>query len=420
MPIDPPQARLLLVDDDATVIRTMSRMLDGFGHLRFASSGWDALAIAREWRPDLVLLDVEMPGLSGLDVCELFRADPRLATVPLLMVTSHQAQSLGAMARAHGAVGLITKPMAAAALQAQVRAVLRGGAPAPAAASAPPTPEPTRASRGDRAESADAPAWPPAAHGERLAMSFFAHEVGNALNGLLGQAELMHLDRTQALPPAQAQRLTRLLEAGRTVRQLLRDIVELGALGSGRLPLRLEALDADRCVDDAAAAVAALARMAGVPLRTTGAPLRPAAAGAAAAAGRAQVLADAARLQQCLVNLLSNAIKYNRPGGGVRVRVVRGTGWVRIAVRDNGIGLSEQQMKHLFEPFNRLGRERGVATGSGLGLVITRSLLQAMDGRLVVRSRAGRGSCFAIELPQAPAAPAGPPRTTAPPLASAA
>jgi signal transduction histidine kinase len=113
------------------------------------------------------------------------------------------------------------------------------------------------------------------------------------------------------------------------------------------------------------------------------------------------ILADADRLHQCLVNLLTNGVKYNRRGGTVRIDLQGDARQVVIAVRDNGLGMSPQQRERLFEPFNRLGRERAVMPGAGLGLVITRQLVEAMNGQLRVESEPDSGSCFMIVLPTA-------------------
>jgi len=115
-----------------------------------------------------------------------------------------------------------------------------------------------------------------------------------------------------------------------------------------------------------------------------------------------RIITDAARLHQCLVNLLTNAIKYNRPNGSVRVEVRRNGPDATVMVRDDGLGMDELQRQHLFEPFNRLGRQHAAMPGAGLGLVITRQLVEAMGGQLRVESEAGLGSCFSIIVPCAP------------------
>jgi CheY-like chemotaxis protein/anti-sigma regulatory factor (Ser/Thr protein kinase) len=110
--------------------------------------------------------------------------------------------------------------------------------------------------------------------------------------------------------------------------------------------------------------------------------------------------ADADRLAQVTTNLLSNAVKYNRPRGRVDVSVQALSGEVRIEVRDTGLGMNEMQLSQLFQPFNRLGAERTRTEGTGLGLVITRNLVELMGGRLQVNSEPGRGTVMSVVLPQ--------------------
>ena len=109
--------------------------------------------------------------------------------------------------------------------------------------------------------------------------------------------------------------------------------------------------------------------------------------------------ADARRLQQCVHNLVSNAIKDGRPDGCIAVAVRAQGAEVLIEVRDDGSGLSDEQLAHLFEPYNRLGREGGSSPGTGLGLLLTRELALAMGGQLEVESVVGAGSCFTLRFP---------------------
>jgi diguanylate cyclase (GGDEF)-like protein len=113
---------ILIVDDDPIVVRVVGNMLAEFSPLRFATSGADALLLARRAVPDLVVLDVEMPGLDGFEVCKAFKADPLLAAVPIIFLTSHQSVELEAKGLKLGAVDFITKPPHAALVLARVRA----------------------------------------------------------------------------------------------------------------------------------------------------------------------------------------------------------------------------------------------------------------------------------------------------------
>ena len=226
-----------------------------------------------------------------------------------------------------------------------------------------------------------------------LMMSYIAHEIGNPLNCLLGFAQLMAGDAQHPLAPEQAQRLEHIVSSGQQLEGLMRGVMDLGRFEVGELTIDLQQFDAAVCVKDAAAAVSELARQAGVTLSPL--PVSPS----------LRLTADADRLHQCLLNLLTNAIKYNRSGGWARIEVSGDAREVAIAVRDNGLGMDAAQRQHLFEPFNRLGRQQ-VAPGSGLGLVITRQLVEAMHGQLRVGSESGQGSCFTITLPGALAAAA--------------
>jgi two-component system, cell cycle response regulator len=121
----PVQPRLLLVDDDPAMIRIIGEMLAEFPNQRFAMSGEAALSLARESTPDLILLDANLPNMTGFDVCELLKKDARLARVPVIFVTSHDAPALEVDAFRMGAADYVIKPLIAARLQARVRAQLR-------------------------------------------------------------------------------------------------------------------------------------------------------------------------------------------------------------------------------------------------------------------------------------------------------
>jgi CheY-like chemotaxis protein len=111
------------------------------------------------------------------------------------------------------------------------------------------------------------------------------------------------------------------------------------------------------------------------------------------------VRADRTRLKQVLLNLLANAIKYNHPGGKVQLRCRVDGDQVQLEVHDTGPGLSVEQQSRLFQPFERLGAERGAIEGSGIGLLLSRQLVEAMSGRIGLDSVVGRGSVFWLRLP---------------------
>ncbi|MBI3349849.1 MAG: response regulator [Burkholderiales bacterium] len=118
-------ARLLLVDDDPGMIQALGRLLSGYSQLRFATDGQQALALAQSWQPELVLLDAEMPGIDGFEVCRRLKADPLLADVPVIFVTQHTDARVEATVFELGAADFIAKPVAGPALRARVAMQLR-------------------------------------------------------------------------------------------------------------------------------------------------------------------------------------------------------------------------------------------------------------------------------------------------------
>ena len=215
-----------------------------------------------------------------------------------------------------------------------------------------------------------------------------AHELGNPLNAVLGFAQLLRMEMD--LDAKRAAWVDRIQRGGRAMQALIEDLLEFARSETGALKLNVSALSPAAAVEEALAAAAPDAAWAGVDLAALPWPGQP---------PLPNVQADPRRLQQCLHNLLSNAIKYNERGGRVVVSLCQpDNAHVRIDVRDTGLGMDSQQLAALFQPFNRLGRERSERPGTGLGLVITRQLVLAMGGQLDVSSTPGEGSCFSLTL----------------------
>lgn len=221
-------------------------------------------------------------------------------------------------------------------------------------------------------------------------VSRMSHELRTPLNAILGFTQLLR--ERFAREAAVVDQLGHVERAGWHLLAMVDDILDLSRLETGRLALDIGTVPLARAVDDAVALVQDAARRRQLALEVE--TIDPALG----------VRADSTRLQQVLLNLLSNAVKYNRHGGKVRVRLRREPGALGVAVEDTGTGLTPRQLEGLFEPFNRLGREKSATPGTGLGLVITRQLALAMDGRIDVRSEPGKGSVFTLWLPAAPEA----------------
>ena len=222
-----------------------------------------------------------------------------------------------------------------------------------------------------------------------------SHELRTPLNAVLGFAELLLLDPAVRQSASAGEQAQHIQNAGKHLLALVDEVLDLSSIESQGLRLRPEPVDAERMVAECLTLVGPLAARQGVLLETSrsdcGGPLG------------CRVQADRTRLRQVMANLLTNAVKYNRPGGRVGVDLRQAHDGIEIVVRDTGHGMSAQQIAHLFEPFNRLGREGSDVEGTGLGLFITRRLVHAMGGRLTAHSERDVGSSFVVALPRAAA-----------------
>lgn len=225
-------------------------------------------------------------------------------------------------------------------------------------------------------------------------MSRMSHELRTPLNAMLGYTQLMREDAVQAGDNAPLQHRLQVVEAaGWHLAAMINDILDLSRLQAGKLPLRLAPTPLAPLLEESLALHAAEAERLGIRLTP---PILP--------SGELWVRADATRLRQILGNLVSNAVKYGRPGGWVRIsaRQAGADQPVEIEVEDNGLGLSADQLAQLFEPFNRLGRDGSGTAGTGIGLVITRSLVELLGGTLRVDSQEHVGSRFTVQLVSSP------------------
>ena len=217
-------------------------------------------------------------------------------------------------------------------------------------------------------------------------LSSMSHELRTPLNAILGFAQLMDAG-TPEPTLAQKKNLGQILKAGWYLLELINEILDLAQIESNKLPMSLEPMSLTDVVRECQAMIdpLALARDIRVNFSNSEVPCF--------------VMADRTRVRQVLVNLLSNAIKYNKQGGTVELDYTATTAQrVRISIRDTGEGLTPDKLTQLFQPFNRLGKEAGVEEGTGIGLVVSKRLVELMGGTIGVESTVGAGSLFWIEL----------------------
>jgi signal transduction histidine kinase/response regulator RpfG family c-di-GMP phosphodiesterase len=218
-------------------------------------------------------------------------------------------------------------------------------------------------------------------------LSRMSHELRTPLNAILGFAQLLELEE---LHSKQRESVDQILKGGRHLLNLINEVLDIARIEAGRLSLSTEPILVSDAFESAVSLVEPLAAQRGITVSVG--PSRE---------SQSYVMADRQRLQQVLLNLLSNAIKYNREDGRVVIRcLLAAEGRRRIEVEDTGLGIAPDQLGLLFSPFERLGAAENGIEGTGIGLTLTKRIVEAMGGSIGVESQIERGSTFWVELPE--------------------
>ena len=217
-------------------------------------------------------------------------------------------------------------------------------------------------------------------------LSSMSHELRTPLNAILGFAQLID---SATPPPSVLQKLSidQILKAGWYLLRLINEILDLSMIESGKVSMSLESMSLSDILKDCQSMIEPQAELRGIKITFPQfeTPF--------------YIHADRTRVKKVIINLLSNAIKYNRPGGSVIVQCVENVeNKVCVSIKDSGVGMTPEQLEQLFQPFNRLGQEVGKEEGTGIGLVVTKQLVELMHGTMGVESSVGVGSIFWVEF----------------------
>lgn len=365
--LPPPQ--ILVVDDDKFIRVFVKAVLEPLNaEFSEAANGQDALRRIAEQRFDAVLLDINMPGIDGLEVCRQVRGHLRFQQLPIIIMTALDGQDVIVQAFDSGATDYVHKPIHQQELLARTQAVI--------------------ARR--QAEQALYYAKKEAEEANRAKSEFISsmsHELRTPLNSVLGFAQLMESDDEAPLHAEHQEYVKQILGAGWHLLRLINDILDLSKVEAGVLAMHPAPALANDLVQECLSFSQSLAADHGITLECRLDPADPV------------IYLDETRAKQVLVNLISNAIKYNRPLGSVMVEVAQPVPErVRISVADTGLGIPEEKMAELFQPFNRLGAELSEVEGSGIGLALTKRIVEHMQGRIGLESCVGSGSTFWVEF----------------------
>lgn len=220
-------------------------------------------------------------------------------------------------------------------------------------------------------------------------LSRMSHELRTPLNGILGFAQLLLMDQRHPLSDKQSEYIEHVLKAGNLLLELINEVLDLAKIESGRISLSIENIDPRTVINECTDMIETYAADQNIEISRTSNSLP-----------QFYVKGDFTRLKQVLSNLLSNAIKYNVTNGKVNLKSAPGPdGFWRYTVTDTGYGIEKENQELLFQPFNRLNAENTDIEGTGIGLTITKHLIEIMGGSIGVESTIGEGSTFWVDIP---------------------
>lgn len=222
-------------------------------------------------------------------------------------------------------------------------------------------------------------------------LSRMSHELRTPLNAVLGFAQLLNMNHEENLSETQKKNVSHILKGGNHLLLLVNDVLDLSRIEAGQFSMKMERVELSPLVDEAVRLVQPMAENSNIKIEN----LHP-------SENHLSVRADSTRIIQALINLLSNAIKYNCENGSVLVSQKKiSEEKVQVKIHDTGKGIPKDEQSKIFEPFLRLNLDNTTVDGVGIGLSITKKLIDLMDGSIYLVSEMGKGSCFTIELPLA-------------------
>jgi len=373
LPAVPPDDRghVLIVDDDPGDLQYIVRILREQGYVPHAATDANvALEFLRRELADLVLLDMHLPGMDGYEVCRRLKADERTRDVPVIFVSAENRTLDRVRAFAEGAVDYITKPFQPDEALARIRTHLSLRRLAA-----------RLAEEKERAEQASV------AKSEFLAS--MSHELRTPLNAILGYAQILKM--TGNLDPRQQRGVQAIHEAGDHLMRLISDLLDLARIEAGKMELAPSATSLSTVVRFVSHVIGVRAELKGLLFECRIEDELPPA-----------VLVDEKRLSQVLLNLLGNAVKFTREGKvTLHVQALPDSGGaarLRFAVEDTGSGIAAKDFPAIFRPFEQVGEAKSRAGGAGLGLAISRRIVQLMGSDIQLRSELGAGSRFWFDL----------------------
>lgn len=367
--------KILVVEDHDLLLLAIRDILEGEGYeVRTAIDGVDGLEQMQDFFPDLIIADISMPRMDGYRFFEEVHSHPEWVPIPFIFLTARAEREDRLRGKAMGAEDYIIKPFDPEELVVVV------------------------SSRIGRAQAIRAAAESEFEELKQQIVTVLSHELRTPLTSVYGYTELA-LEEAASLPAGDFQQfLGRIKKGADRLTRLVEDLMLVVRMDTGELDREFRLLGPSKqnlaaMIDRIVEAQAPSAQRQGVNLHTVISDDIP------------EVQVHEYFIADALSRLIDNAIKFSRnKGGDVTVSLAPNGDWVEISVQDKGVGIAEDQIPHLFRRFGQINRSKMEQQGTGLGLVITKALVECMGGQIAVESTLGEGSTFTIRLPASIAA----------------
>jgi len=357
------KSRILIVDDEEVVLDSCTQILDGSGHLvQTAPDGASGLKLVDEFKPDLVFIDLKMPGMPGMEVLE--KITELDATIVTVVITGFATVGSAVEAMKKGAYDFLPKPF---------------------------TPEEFRliARRGLERRKLVLETITLRREKEMMREQFasiVSHELKAPLGAVQQNLFALEFELTDTLNDAQKEKVQRLKTRIDDMLKLINSWLRVISVDINKLKESFKQISVRLPISKALENVESLATRKNIDIVTS------------ISDSLSSIQGDELSLSEAFVNIVGNAVKYSRDGSTVTVKVEEDGNEIVILIEDSGIGISPDDLSHIFDGFYR-GKGSDVAAGYGIGLAVSRQIVEAHYGSIAVESELGKGSTFVIRLP---------------------
>lgn len=361
---------ILIVDDIAKNIQLLGKVLDSKGYRVVAvTNGEQAIRAARKHAPDLILLDIMMPGKSGFEVCEEVKADNELSEIPVIFLTARSEDEDVVKGLNMGGADYVTKPFNAGELLARIETHLS-----------------LKEARDQIVEQREE--LQNLSETKDKIYSIIAHDLKGALFGISGMTEMLQSDlEQQEIEKEIKHNISLIHQAAHSANQILENLLTWTRMQTDLLDVSPSKFSLSNCIKDCIELYKVKAKGKGVQIEFK--------------SENVMLHADREMISTVFRNLISNAIKYSSSGDRISIKLDDGDRNRTISVEDEGLGMPEEVRQNIFNPRNRPRRKgTGREKGTGLGLLLCKEFVEMHNGEVTVESEPDEGTVFRVILPK--------------------